>query len=114
MKRVAAVAAFASALMVGSASAQYYEDYGDVACVLYEHNNYRGRALPMRPNQAVSFRNGQFWNDRVSSIRVARGCTLMAYQHARMRGNEREFDRDDHNIGNWSDGISSAECYCGY
>ncbi|RJG44756.1 MULTISPECIES: beta/gamma crystallin domain-containing protein [unclassified Mesorhizobium] len=108
MKRVA-IAAFASVLMVGSAAAQYDED---AACVMYEHNNYRGRALPMQSGQAVSFRNGQFWNDRVTSIRVARGCTLMAYQHSRMRGNEREFNRDDHNIGNWSDGISSAECYC--
>ncbi|PWK69107.1 peptidase inhibitor family I36 protein [Aminobacter sp. AP02] len=111
MKRLAAIAAFASALMIGSASAQYYDDE-DVACEMYEHNSFGGRALPMRPDQAVSFRGGQFWNDRVSSARVARGCTLTVYEHTRMQGDAEEFSRNIRALGDWNDEISSAECYC--
>lgn len=110
MKRLAAIAAFASALMIGSASAQYYDD--DVACEMYEHDSYGGRVFPMRPDQAVSFRGGQFWNDRVSSVRVARGCTLTVYEHTRMQGDSQEFHRNVRALGDWNDQISSAECYC--
>ncbi|MEI5678162.1 hypothetical protein G6N74_06940 [Mesorhizobium sp. CGMCC 1.15528] len=112
MKRVAAIAAFASVVMVGSASAQYYNEYRDVACVMYEDSNYSGRALRMQPDQAVSFRSGQFWNDRVSSIRVARGCSLVVYEDTRMGGRSQEFRRNDRHVGDWNDEISSAECYC--
>lgn len=93
-----------------NASAQYYED---AACVLYEHDNYRGRPLALREGDAASFRSGQFWNDRASSIRVARRCVLVAYEHTQMRGDVREFRRDTRFVGNrWNDRISSVECYC--
>lgn len=110
MKRQAILAAIASLVMVGAASAQYYDD--DVACEMYEHVSFRGRVLPMTPGQAVSFRGGQFWNDRVSSVRVSPGCSLVVYQHTRMGGASEEFFRSARAIGGWNDQISSAECIC--
>ncbi|MDH4988941.1 hypothetical protein QEZ47_26205 [Aminobacter anthyllidis] len=79
---------------------------------MYEHNGYGGRVLPMRPDQSISFRAGRFWNDRVSSVRVAPGCTLVVYQHTGMQGASEEFDRNARSIGGWNDQISSAECIC--
>jgi len=110
VKRQAAIAAIASVLMVGTASAQDYED--ETACEMYEHVSFRGRVLPMASGQSVSFRNGQFWNDRVSSVRVAPGCSLVVYQHTRMRGASQEFFRNVRSVRGWNDQISSAECIC--
>jgi hypothetical protein len=113
MKQPAILAAVVFALMVGSASAQYYGD--DVACAMYEHVGFGGDILPMRPDQAVSFRAGQFWNDRVSSARVARGCSLVVYEHTRMQGQSVEIPRSAPDLGRrWNDRISSAECFCDY
>ncbi|WP_269929697.1 hypothetical protein [Aminobacter sp. HY435] len=114
MTRLAILAAAASALMIGSASAQYYDNGDDVACEMYEHNSYRGRVLPMAPDQAVSFRGGQFWNDRVSSARVAQGCSLVIYEHSRMGGAATELTRNARSLGGWNDRVSSAECFCDY
>lgn len=109
MKKIATFAAVASALMVGAADAQYYRS----ACTLFEHADFGGEALQMDPDDAVSFRAGQFWNDRASSARVARGCTLVIYEHTRMQGNATEIHRRASNLGKgWNDRISSAECFC--
>lgn len=112
MTRLAFLAAAASVLMIGSASAQYYDNGDDVACEMYEHNNYQGRVVPMAPDQAVSFRGGQFWNDRVSSVRVAQGCSLVIYEHSRMAGRSSELGGNARSLGGWNDRISSAECFC--
>ena len=78
-----------------------------------EDANFRGRSLEMGPDDAVDF-GGGFWNDRVSSVLVRRGCTLVAYEHSGMRGRSIELNRRVRNFGGsgWNDRISSAECYC--
>ncbi|WFP73549.1 beta/gamma crystallin-related protein [Mesorhizobium sp. WSM4906] len=110
MKRLLIPTVFASLLCTGSASAQFY---GEAACVLFENANFRGRSLEMGPDDATSF-GGGFWNDRVSSVLVRPGCTLVAYEHSGMRGRSIELDRRVRNFGGsgWNDRISSAECYC--
>jgi len=110
MKRLVILTALASTIFVGSAAAQVY---GEAACVLFEDANFRGRSLEMGPDDAVDF-GGGFWNDRVSSVLVRRGCTLVAYEHSGMRGRSTELNRRVRNFGGsgWSDRISSAECYC--
>ncbi len=71
------------------------------------------KSLAMGPDDAVSFRAGQFWNDRASSARVARGCTLVIYEHTRMQGDSAEIHRRARNLGDgWNDSMSSAECFC--
>ncbi|CCV07565.1 Beta and gamma crystallin [Mesorhizobium metallidurans STM 2683] len=110
MKRIAVLTAVASALCVGSASAYYEEP----ACVMFEDANFRGRSLEMEPDDRVNFRGGQFWNDRISSVMVRRGCTLVVYQDSRMGGRSLEINRGLRNLQRigWNDRISSAECYC--
>jgi hypothetical protein len=110
MKKIATFAALASALTIGAADAQHYRG---AACTLFEHADYGGEALAMGPDDAVSFRAGQFWNDRASSARVARGCTLVIYEHTRMQGDSAEIHRRARNLGDgWNDRMSSAECFC--
>ncbi|CCV14520.1 peptidase inhibitor family I36 protein [Mesorhizobium sp. STM 4661] len=110
MKNLVTLTAVASALCVGSASAYFEEP----ACVMFEDTNFRGRSLEMSPDDRVDFRNGQFWNDRISSVMVRRGCTLVAYQDSRMGGRSIEINRGlrDLQRAGWNDRISSAECYC--
>ncbi len=79
---------------------------------MYEHNGFGGRSMVIRPGGAANFRSGQFWNDRVSSTRVSRGCTLVAFEHSGMRGRSIEMRGRTPQLGRWNDRISSAECYC--
>ncbi|MBZ9798069.1 peptidase inhibitor family I36 protein [Mesorhizobium sp. ES1-4] len=110
MKRLAILAAVASVIFVDSASAQYNDQ---PACVMFEHVNFRGRSIEMQADDSVSFRGGQFWNDRVSSVFVRRGCSLIAYEDARMGGRSIEIRRRARQLGDyWNDRISSAECVC--
>jgi hypothetical protein len=110
MKRLVILTAVLSALYADGASAQYDDQ---PACVMFEHVNFRGRSIEMGPDDAVSFRGGQFWNDRVSSVFVRRGCTLVAYEHTGMRGDSIEIRRRARELGDdWNDRISSAECTC--
>jgi len=110
MKRLAILTAVASVLFADGASAQYNDE---PACVMFEHVNFRGRSIEMAPDDSVSFRGGQFWNDRVSSVLVSRGCTLIAYEDTRMGGRSIEIRRRARDLGGyWNDRISSAECVC--
>ncbi|QKC83340.1 peptidase inhibitor family I36 protein [Mesorhizobium sp. NZP2077] len=110
MKRLAIMAAVASVLFADGASAQYNDQ---PACVMFEHVNFRGRSIEMGPDDSVNFRGGQFWNDRVSSVFVRRGCTLVAYEDTNRGGESIEIRRRARELGSdWNDRISSAECYC--
>lgn len=110
MKRVAILTVVGSVLFGGGANAQYNDE---PACVMFEHVNFRGRSIEMQPDDSVSFRSNQFWNDRVSSVFVRRGCSLIAYEDSRMGGRSIEIGRRARALGgNWNDRISSAECVC--
>lgn len=109
MKRLAILTAVASVLFADGASAQYNDQ---PACVMFEHVNFRGRSIEMSPDDSVNFRGGQFWNDRVSSVFVRRGCSLVAYEDTRMGGRSIEIRRRARALGDWNDRISSAECVC--
>jgi hypothetical protein len=111
MKNLAILTAVASVLFADGASAQYNDQ---PACVMFEHANFRGRSIEMEADDAVSFRGRQFWNDRVSSVFVRRGCTLVAYEDTGMEGRSIEIRRRIRDFGgsSWNDRISSAECTC--
>jgi hypothetical protein len=112
MKRLVILAAFASTIFTGSAAIA--QSYGEAACVMFEDSNFRGRSVEMGPDDAVNFRGRQFWNDRVSSVLVRRGCTLVAYEDSNRRGRSIELNRGVRSLdrGGWNDRISSAECSC--
>lgn len=82
-------------------------------CRMYEHANYGGQRITLHSDEAVNFYSGQFWNDRVSSVRVGHDCELVVFEHTEMDGRSREFHNDRRYVGDWwNDRISSAECYC--
>ena len=108
--RILAAAVVSTLAFMDGAAAQY--GGGPRGCVMYEHNGFGGRSISIRPGGAVSFRGGEFWNDRVSSTRAARGCTLVAYEHSGMRGRSIEMRGRTPQLGRWNDRISSAECSC--
>lgn len=82
-------------------------------CTMFEHANFQGRWLKLRPDQSVSFFNGDRWNDKVSSVRVGRGCVLQGYEHWKKQGGLVVIDQGTRLLGNgWNDRISSAECFC--
>ncbi|MBZ9701322.1 MULTISPECIES: peptidase inhibitor family I36 protein [unclassified Mesorhizobium] len=111
MRRLAILTAVASMLYADGASAQYDDQ---AACIMFENGNFRGRSIALGADDSVNFRGREFWNDRVSSVIVRRGCTLVAYEDSRRGGRSIEIRRRVRDFGgsDWNDRISSAECYC--
>tara|TARA_B100000678_G_scaffold291599_1_gene309569 strand:+ start:588 stop:1352 length:765 start_codon:yes stop_codon:yes gene_type:complete len=117
---------FASALMLGAAStlmaampasAQYfgsnYDQRASGDLILYEHDNYRGRALPI--DQSVAGLDRLGFNDRVSSIEVRRGRWEVCVD-GNFRGSCRIIDASIPNTSyiRLNDNISSVRRVDGY
>lgn len=83
------------------------------ACRLYEHANFQGQVLSIRPGQSIDAFDG-FWNDKVSSIKVPGRCTLFGAQHFGFDGNADAWDTGKYEyVGDdWNDQMSSATCEC--
>jgi hypothetical protein len=79
-------------------------------CVVFEHANFGGARLPVRPGQ-FSF-VGPGWNDRISSIQCTPGCRMVAYEHANFGGARQGFSTTAFVGQFWNDRISSAEVAC--
>ncbi len=79
-------------------------------CVVFEHANFGGARLPVRPGQ-FSF-VGEGWNDRISSIQCTPGCRMIAYEHANFGGARQGFGTTGFVGQFWNDRISSAEVAC--
>lgn len=105
MIRIVSAALFWLGLSAGPVVAQ-------IACALYEHDNYRGHSLIIGAGQRFS-NVGAGWNDKASSVRVGPGCTLTLYQHSNFSGDQRTVTGDTASLGNlWNDQTSSASCQC--
>ncbi len=80
------------------------------AVVMYEHSNFKGKSFTVEPNQNYS-NVGEYWNDRISSIKVPNGCELSVYQDSSFGGKSKIFKPGQYpNIGNsWNDQISSLK-----
>jgi hypothetical protein len=69
-----------------------WRERGGPRVILYEHPNFQGGAVVLRPGDQVEnfarwdFDNGRRANDRVSSIRVEGGAELMLFADANFRG----------------------------
>jgi hypothetical protein len=112
------------ALLPLVALANYPDDFGrgrGPRVILYEHPNYQGGAIVLRPGEQVEnfarwdFDNGRRANDRVSSIRVEGGAELMLYTDANFRGEAlrvttdvRDLSRGDRVGPNFDDRASSV------
>lgn len=94
---------------------------GGPRVILYEHANFQGGAIVLRPGESAEnlarwdFDNGRRSNDRVSSIRVEGGAEVLVYSEANFRGEAlrvtddiRNLDRGDRRGPQFNDRISSV------
>ncbi|MEM6669710.1 MAG: hypothetical protein AAF661_10870 [Pseudomonadota bacterium] len=92
---------------------EYADDARGASCEIYENADFRGDSYRMRDGEEA-LRFSSFWNNRVSSVRVARGCRLIGYDDFNGRGAERVFRDDVSYVGrDWNDRMSGAVCQCG-
>lgn len=77
-----------------------HERGGGPRVILYEHPDFRGGSIVLRPGEAVEnlsrwdFDNGRRANDRISSIRVEGGAEVTVFTDARFRGAPLKVTRD--------------------
>ncbi|OQY58187.1 MAG: hypothetical protein B6245_13160 [Desulfobacteraceae bacterium 4572_88] len=62
---------------------------GTEPCKFYEHTNGRGAHFAGEPGSQTNVENA--WNDRVSSVRVRGGYTLIVYEHGHFKGKRQVF-----------------------
>jgi len=85
---------------------------GRICARLYQHSNFRGRQFIVRR----SWRFLRGFNDKMSSMRVYRGCKIRIYQHGNWRGKHRLLGPGNYNY-NWirryfgNDILSSVRVY---
>ncbi|MBX2853565.1 MAG: hypothetical protein KTR21_01170 [Rhodobacteraceae bacterium] len=81
------------------------------ACIAYEHAGFKGDRLVLTEGQEYSRLNK--WNDRISSIRVARGCEMKVGYRKKFDGRREVFSKDVEYLGaRWNDVISAVSCTC--
>jgi hypothetical protein len=51
----------------------------DAGALVYQNTNYQGDVLPILPGQSIPNLSSIGWNDKISSLQVAPGCTLYAF-----------------------------------
>lgn len=79
------------------------------AALLFEHVNYGGPSLRVSGEWSIVYPD-EFWNDRISSIRVPRGYALIVYEHSNFRGRSWTITGNWNACGYrdfWNDRISS-------
>lgn len=84
----------------------------------YEHADFRGASFTLEPGDDVEnltrvrLSNGADANDRISSIRIDGGLTVLVYRDARFRGGVLRLTHDVRNLAeserDWNDTISSV------
>ena len=81
------------------------------ACIAYEHAGFKGDRLVLTEGQEYSRLNR--WNDRISSLRVAKGCEMKVGYRKQFDGRREVFREDVEYLGSrWNDVISSVSCTC--
>jgi syncollin len=97
-------------------------------CTIYQHRDFGGSHWTLQngddmkmvsePEYGVSdgihrFIYDPFWNDQVSSFKVAGGCTLTLWEHVNEGGHYFRSNRSYKYVGDsWNDKASEAICSC--
>lgn len=103
-------------------------------CTVYQHRDYKGARWHLKPGdrlqvagercgstQSHGTQRGRYhyqpsWNDQVSSFKVAPGCTIVLWQHAKGCGGGGSHFRANRSytyVGSaWNDKTSFVECDC--
>ncbi|MDM5215063.1 beta/gamma crystallin domain-containing protein [Peribacillus sp. NJ4] len=83
----------------------------------YEHINGGGHYYTLLSGESEEY-VGDWWNDRLSSIRVAPRTLIIIFQHRGFRGSSATFENpyDSHWLvnlldGGWNDQVSSIKTY---
>jgi len=117
------VAGFSVGLMVSTANA------ANRTCTIYSDRDYGGSHWTLGhrddmkmvnpPDVGISDGIHRFiyepsWNDKVSSFKVGRGCTITLWEHVERGGHHFRSSRSYSYVGSgWNDRASEAECDCG-
>jgi len=92
-------------LMLASGVAQ-------ATCSVFEHHHFGGWRLDLHGGSQWNY-VGNRYNDKISSIRVSRGCTFTAYEHRDFHGWSQTYRTDTPTLGRGiNDQISSGRCTC--
>lgn len=81
-------------------------------CEVFEHKYFAGESVAIERNQSLP-RLGKL-NDRISSVKVASQCLMVAYADEDYRGLTTTFGPGDYATlpDGWDDQISSLHCNC--
>jgi hypothetical protein len=102
MKKYLFVALFAAICLVPSIN--FAEEEGEVVAVMYEHHGFKGRSLKFHGGH-LNLRG--WWNDKVSSISVSPGKSIVIYEHYNFKGKARVIRGNVNLRGWWNDQASS-------
>jgi hypothetical protein len=78
-----------------------------VLAILYEHADYRGNSWIIQssadcrsgPFKGLYFKKGDYWNDRISSLRVYAGCTVTLFENNPCTGTQVSFASSTNYVG---------------
>jgi hypothetical protein len=78
-----------------------------VRAILYENADYKGnswiiqgsKGCPAIPTQVLQFRAGDYWNDRISSLRLYSRCVLKLYENYKCSGATITFGASTNYVG---------------
>lgn len=80
--------------------------------MLFEHENFQGQKFEVGQSQAVESIGNL--DNRASSVKVAPGCLLIAFDQPGLQGPTRTWGPGKYESlpSEWNDVISSARCNC--
>ena len=81
-------------------------------CYYYEHASFKGERRDIPQGLRRQF-VGDHWNDKISSIACASGCSLRVWEHRDFKGATKIFNGNTLYVGDaWDDDISSLQPIC--
>lgn len=100
------LAAVAAAVQVADAQSR-----APARCTMYEHSEFRGAVYSFR--EGLDIPRFRSWNDRVSSVKVFKGCRFEMFEHWDYQGRRVVYEGDLSYVGRaMNDRFSSARCSC--
>jgi syncollin len=97
-------------------------------CTIYENRDFGGAHWTLHDRDDMQMINPpdvgtsdsihrflyeRSWNDKVSSFKLTRGCTITLWENVGKGGHHFRTDKSYSALGDWNDVASEAECDCG-
>ncbi len=101
-----------AAVAGGGQRGERWDEDGAGRCVYFGDADFRGPQGVATDGEDVPW-IGQNWNDRISSVRCDRRCSLIVYEHANFAGRSERFPGEVRYVGDgWNDRISALRVSC--